>query len=69
MGLIVLFEIDEYFFIHFLLIKKGGLSEFRLLLIKRAFEKVDVNKHGQVTLEDLGNAFKATKHPAVKHIC
>jgi Ca2+-binding EF-hand superfamily protein len=51
----------------FLILLKGSLSEFRLALIKRAFEKVDVNKQGLVTLEDLGNAFKATKHPAVKY--
>ncbi len=45
---------------------KGDVNEFRQGLITRAYnEKLDVNKDGQVTLEDVAKIYDASVHPDV----
>lgn len=34
--------------------------------IKAAYDKLDVNKDGQVTLEDIAQIYDASEHPDVK---
>jgi calcyphosin len=44
----------------------GTMSSDRLLLVKRAFQKLDVNSNGQVDLEDIKSIYNAKQHPDVK---
>lgn len=53
-------------FDEFLVAMKGDVNEFRQGLITRAYkEKLDVNKDGQVTLEDIAKIYDASVHPDV----
>ena len=53
-------------FEEFLWAIKGDINEFREGLIRRAYsEKLDVNKDGRVTLEDVAKIYDATQHPDV----
>lgn len=54
--------IDFNEFIRFL---KGDLNESRLRWIRAAYDKLDVNKDGRVTLEDIAAIYDASEHPDV----
>lgn len=51
-------DFDE--FMRFL---RGDLNEFRTNLIDQAYDKLDVNKDGQVKLDDIAQIYDATQHP------
>ena len=44
-------------FDEFLVALRGDLNEFRTSYIKKAYDKLDVNKDGQVTLEDIAKLY------------
>jgi len=46
-------------------LKGGDLSESRLAVIKRAYDKLDVNHDGQVRLDDIAKLYDASTHPDV----
>lgn len=50
----------------FLRALKGQLNESRKVWIKAAYDKLDVNKDGQVTLADIAQIYDASEHPEVK---
>jgi Ca2+-binding EF-hand superfamily protein len=39
---------------------KGNLSPARVEMVKKAYEKLDMNKDGQVKLDDIAKAFDAS---------
>ena len=41
------------------------MNECRTAAIRKAYEKLDVTKDGQVTLDDVARLYDASKHPAV----
>jgi len=41
------------------------LNAFRLGLIKKAYEKLDVNRDGLVKLDDIAKLYDVSKHPDV----
>lgn len=41
------------------------MNEFRVSLIKKAYQKLDVNQDGSVTLEDIAKLYDVSKHPDV----
>ena len=41
------------------------MNEFRKTWIKAAYAKLDVNKDGQVTLDDIAKIYDVSKHPDV----
>jgi calcyphosin len=41
------------------------LNESRLSYIKAAYDKLDVNKDGQVTLDDVAKLYDVSQHPDV----
>ena len=45
---------------------QGDLNEFRLGYIRQAYDKLDVNKDGLVTLDDVAKLFSVDEHPDVK---
>lgn len=53
-------DFDE--FMRFL---RGDLNEFRKSIIRRAYDKLDVNKDGLVKLDDIEQLYDASKHPDV----
>ena len=52
-------------FDEFLVALRGDLNEFRTGYIKQAYDKLDVNKDGQVTLEDIAKLYDVSQHPDV----
>ena len=52
-------------FDEFLVALRGDLNENRLAYIKAAYDKLDVNKDGQVTLEDIAKLYDVSQHPDV----
>ena len=44
---------------------RGELNEFRTGFIKQAYDKLDVNKDGKVTLDDIAKLYDVSKHPDV----
>ena len=44
---------------------RGELSENRLIWIKQAYDKLDVNKDGLVKLDDVAKLYDVSKHPDV----
>jgi hypothetical protein len=44
---------------------RGDLNEFRTGFIKQAYDKLDVNKDGKVTLDDIAKLYDVSKHPDV----
>ena len=44
---------------------RGDLSEARLVCIKAAYDKLDVNKDGKVTLDDVAKLYDVSMHPDV----
>jgi len=49
----------------FLRIIRGDLSPFRLVLVKKAFQKLDRNSSGIVDINDIRGVYSAAKHPDV----
>ncbi len=41
------------------------MNDFRLSLIKKAYQKLDVNQDGSVTLDDIAKLYDVSKHPDV----
>ena len=41
------------------------MSEARLAMVKKAYEKLDVNKDGTVRLDDIAQLFDASRAPIV----
>lgn len=44
----------------------GAMNQNRISLVRKAFEKLDTNRNGQVDLEDIKNLYNAKFHPDVK---
>lgn len=44
---------------------QGDLNERRTAVIRQAYDKLDVNKDGQVRLEDVAQLYDASMHPDV----
>jgi hypothetical protein len=44
----------------------GPMNQFRVQLCLKAFNKIDVNSDGVLTVEDIKGSYNATKHPEVK---
>lgn len=53
-------------FDEFLVTLKGQINERRLKLVAQAYEKLDKNKDGRVTLDDIAKTYDASKHPEVR---
>ncbi|OMJ78708.1 hypothetical protein SteCoe_21428 [Stentor coeruleus] len=53
-------------FDEFLTTIKGKLNDNRLRLVALAYEKLDKNGDGQVTLDDIAKIYDASKHPEVR---
>ena len=49
----------------FLRIIRGEMSEYRIRLVQKAFQKLDRNGNGKVEVEDLVSVYNPSKHPAV----
>ena len=45
---------------------KGQMNAFRCSMVKKAFEKLDVDKNGFLDLSDVKNFYDASRHPDVK---
>ena len=41
------------------------MNDFRKTMIKAAYDKLDVNKDGKVTLDDIAKIYDVSKHPDV----
>ena len=52
-------------FDEFLRALRGDLNETRLALIRKAYDKLDVNKDGQVKLDDIAQIYDVSQHPDV----
>lgn len=55
-----------HFIFYIYKIIQGDLSEARKQMIKKAYEKLDKNKDGKVTLTDIILIYDASHHPDVK---
>lgn len=53
-------------FDEFLTTLKGQINQRRLGLVAQAYEKLDKNKDGRVTLDDIAKTYDASKHPEVR---
>ena len=53
-------------FDEFLRTIRGDLNDYRLSFIKAAYEKLDVNKDGQVKLDDIAKLYDVSEHPDVQ---
>ena len=49
----------------FLRFLKGDLNATRKAWIRKAYDKLDVNKDGQVKLDDIAQIYDASQHPEV----
>lgn len=52
-------------FDEFLATIKGPMADSRLRLVALAYERLDKNADGQVTLDDIAKTFEASRHPEV----
>jgi len=52
-------------FNEFLSAIRGVLNEERLSYIRQAYDKLDVNKDGQVKLDDIAKLYDVSQHPDV----
>lgn len=52
-------------FNEFLRAIRGDLNETRLALIRKAYDKLDVNGDGTVTLDDVAKLYDVSQHPDV----
>lgn len=44
---------------------RGDLNEYRLSLIKKAYQKLDENSDGTVKLDDIAKLYDVSKHPDI----
>lgn len=44
---------------------RGEISPSRLQIIRTAYNKLDVNKDGQVKLDDIANLYDVSRHPDI----
>lgn len=54
-------EFDE-----FIRVVVGPLNQFRTQLVRKAFQKIDYNGDGVLTLEDIKGKYDGSRHPEVK---
>jgi Ca2+-binding EF-hand superfamily protein len=52
-------------FNEFLIAIRGELNDYRISWIKKAYEKLDVNKDGLVKLDDIAKIYDVSKHPEI----
>ena len=52
-------------FDEFLTTIRGPMNDFRMRLVAQAYEKLDKNGDGQITLDDVAQIYDASKHPEV----
>ena len=52
-------------FDQFLRALRGDLSDFRVGLIKKAYQKLDVNGDGTVKLDDIAKLYDVSQHPDI----
>jgi Ca2+-binding EF-hand superfamily protein len=52
-------------FEEFLRALKGDLNNFRIAIIRKAYEKLDVNRDGSVRLDDIARLYDVSRHPDV----
>lgn len=52
-------------FDEFLRTLRGDLTHFRLSLIKKAYQNLDVRQDGNVKLEDIARLYDISRHPEV----
>ena len=52
-------------FDEFLRALRGDLNENRLGFIRQAYQKLDINQDGQVTLDDVARIYDVSQHPDV----
>ena len=45
---------------------KGQMNAFRCSMVKKAFEKLDVDRNGYLDVNDIKNFYDASRHPDVK---
>ena len=67
-GVLRLFDRDRngtISFEEFLRALKGDLNNFRVGLIRKAYEKLDVNGDGTVKLDDIARLYDVSRHPDV----
>lgn len=53
-------------FDEFLRYLKGDINKFREGLIQKAYQKLDINGDGRVTLDDIARIYDASHHPDVQ---
>lgn len=51
----------------FLRALKGDLNNYRMSIIRKAYQKLDVNKDGTVRLDDIARIYDVSHHPDVLH--
>ena len=44
---------------------RGDLSDYRLRLVLKAFQKLDKNGNGKIEIDDIMDVYNPSKHPAV----
>ncbi len=44
---------------------RGPIAPIRLAIIKQAFDKLDADLNGKITLEEIAKVYNAKKHPQV----
>jgi Ca2+-binding EF-hand superfamily protein len=68
MGVLRIFDKDRNGTIsveEFLRALKGDLNNFRVGIIRKAYEKLDVNRDGSVRLDDIARLYDVSRHPDV----
>jgi len=68
MGVLKIFDKDRsgtISFEEFLRALKGDLNNYRVGIIRKAYEKLDVNKDGTVRLDDIARLYDVSRHPDV----
>ena len=55
-------------FDEFLVAMRGDLNDFRRSIIRKAYDKLDVNKDGQVKLDDIATLYDVNSHPDVSYL-
>ena len=68
MGVLRIFDKDKsgtISFEEFLRALKGDMNNFRVGIIRKAYEKLDVNRDGTVRLDDIARIYDVSRHPDV----
>jgi len=50
----------------FITLKKGELNDYRRKFVEQAFNKIDRDQSGDLTIDDLRGFYDASNHPDVK---